>query len=134
MDTTGVEKYVMPEEEYGKLQDTVLAWKKRNKLGRFDPNKDEKEQLELKRQWDEVDSRRIVVGARCRVGAADLNRRGTVRFVGEVTEIPNGGVWVGVETDEPTGNQPCLRCRLGRGFFGPPLFFPPNADFGSLPF
>lgn len=93
----------MPEEEYDKLQDSVLAWKKRNKLGRFDPNKEEKDQMELKRQYDTVEARKIVVGARCRVGAPDLDRRGTIRYVGEVDEIPNGGVWVGVETDEPTG-------------------------------
>ncbi|RPB00070.1 hypothetical protein L873DRAFT_1681991 [Choiromyces venosus 120613-1] len=105
VDTTGVEKYVMPEEEYDKLQDSVLAWKKRNKLGRFDPNKDEKDRMELKRQYEEVDARKIVVDARCRVGASDLDRRGTIRYVGEVDEIPNGGVWVGVETDEPTGKN-----------------------------
>lgn len=93
----------MPVEEYDKLNDSVLAWKRRNKLGRFDPNKDEKEQQELKRQYEEVDARKITVGARCRVGGADLDRRGTVRYIGEVNEIPNGGVWVGIEADEPTG-------------------------------
>lgn len=93
----------MPVEEYDKLNDSVLAWKRKNKLGRFDPNKDEKEQKELKRQYEEVDVRKISVGARCRVGGADLDRRGTVRYVGEVNEIPNGGVWVGFEADEPTG-------------------------------
>lgn len=102
-DISQVEKYVMPVEEYDKLNDSVLAWKRRNKLGRFDPNKDEKEQKELKRQYEEVDARKISVGARCRVGDADLDRRGTVRYVGEVNEIPNGGVWVGFEADEPTG-------------------------------
>lgn len=104
-DLSAVEKYVMPVEEYDKLQDSVLAWKRRNKLGRFDPNKDEKEQQELNRQYEEVEAKKIVVGARCRVGGADLDRRGTVRYVGEVKEIPNGGVWVGVEADEPTGKN-----------------------------
>jgi tubulin-specific chaperone B len=97
----------MPTEQYDKLQDTVLAWKKRNKLGRFDPNKEDKDQNELKRQYEEVEARKIVVGARCRIGDPDLDRRGTVRYVGEVKDIPNGGVWVGVEADEPTG-KPCL--------------------------
>ncbi|RMZ75117.1 hypothetical protein DV737_g5444, partial [Chaetothyriales sp. CBS 132003] len=32
-----VEKYVMPEEDYARRNDSVMAWKKRQKLGRFDP-------------------------------------------------------------------------------------------------
>jgi tubulin-folding cofactor B len=95
----------MPVEEYDKLSDSVLAWKRRNKLGRFDPNKDEKEQQELGRQYEEVNVRKITIGARCRVGGIDLDRRGIVRYIGEVDEIPNGGVWVGVETNEPTGKN-----------------------------
>src|SRR5207302_9638196 len=98
-------KYVMPEEEYDKLQDSVLAWKKRNKLGRFDPDKEEKDRMELERQYGEVGAREIVVGARCRVGASDLDRRGTIRYVGEDNEFSIGGVWVGVETDEATGKS-----------------------------
>jgi len=45
----------------------------------------------------------IAIGMRCEVmpGA----RRGTVRFVGEVTEISAGGYWVGVEFDEPLGHN-----------------------------
>jgi tubulin-folding cofactor B len=45
----------------------------------------------------------ISVGQRCEVmpGA----RRGTVRFVGEIEEIPAGGYWVGVEFDEPLGHN-----------------------------
>jgi len=130
----------MPEEEYDKLQDSVLAWKKRNKLGRFDPNKEEKDQMELKRQYDIVEARKIVVGARCRVGASELDRRGTVRYVGEVNEIPNGGVWVGVETDEPTGNfrfplsssisSGVVFATWGRKARHPP-FFLLEADLGS---
>ena len=32
--TAGVEKYVLPEEEYEKKTDSVLAWKKAQQLGR----------------------------------------------------------------------------------------------------
>lgn len=35
-------------------------------------------------------------------GEGGMAKRGTVRFVG-VAEIGKGGVWVGVELDEPTG-------------------------------
>lgn len=46
----------------------------------------------------------VVAGARCEVvsGDSDIAKRGTVRFVGEA-EIARGGVWVGVELDEPLG-------------------------------
>jgi tubulin-folding cofactor B len=37
-DVSGVDKYVMPENEYEQRTDSVLAWKKKAKLGRFDPN------------------------------------------------------------------------------------------------
>lgn len=103
LDDSTVEKFVMPEEEYAKRNDSVLAWKKRQNLGRFNPEKEKKEAVELERSWADVEARRIVVGTRCRVGGADLDKRGTVRFVGEVKEIPNKGLWVGFEADEPTG-------------------------------
>lgn len=95
----------MPAEEYTKLTDSVLAWKQRNQLGRFDPNASQNVEKELARQWEVVKENGIEVGKRCRVGGEE-GRRGTVRFVGEVKEIPSGGVWVGVEADEPTGLFP----------------------------
>src|SRR5690554_4948313 len=93
----------MPAEDYTKLTDSVMAWKKRNQLGRFDPKADENVGKELARQWEVVESNGIEVGKRCRVGGADAGRRGVVRYVGEVKEIPAGGVWIGFEADEPTG-------------------------------
>ena len=91
----------MPAEQYEKLPDTVLAWKQRNKLGRFDPNAASSADADKARLWETVTARGIEVGKRCKVG----ERRGTVRFVGEVAEIPNGGLWVGIEGDEPTGKN-----------------------------
>lgn len=37
-DLSAVEKYEMPSTEYEARTDSVLAWKKAQKLGRFDPN------------------------------------------------------------------------------------------------
>jgi tubulin-folding cofactor B len=37
-DLSSVEKYVLPTETYEARSDSVLAWKKNQKLGRFDPN------------------------------------------------------------------------------------------------
>lgn len=46
----------------------------------------------------------MIVGARCEVQGGDgaIDRRGTIRFVGQAP-MGRGGVWVGVELDEPTG-------------------------------
>ncbi|KAI5787111.1 CAP Gly-rich domain-containing protein [Geopyxis carbonaria] len=106
-DTSEVEKYVMPEEDYSKRNDSVLAWKKRSQLGRFDPNKEANEAKELKRQWSIVEARGISIGKRCRIGGAEAGRRGAVRYIGEVPEIPAapGSVWIGFEADEPTGKN-----------------------------
>ncbi|OAQ72993.1 tubulin specific chaperone cofactor B [Pochonia chlamydosporia 170] len=104
-DTSGVDKYVMPEEEYEKKNDSVLAWKKAQKLGRFDPNAPSHEQARLEALEQEVRQRGIQVGRRCRIGGEDT-RRGVVKYVGEVKQIPNGiGQWVGVHLDEPVGKN-----------------------------
>ena len=104
-DTSGVDKYVMPENEYEKKADSVLAWKKAQKLGRFDPNAPSHEKARLESLEKEVAQRGIDIGKRCRVGGDDT-RRGVIRYVGEVGEIPNGiGQWVGVHLDEPVGKN-----------------------------
>ena len=95
----------MPAAEYEKKTDSVLAWKKAQKLGRFDPNAPSHEQARLEALEEEVRQRGIEVGKRCRVGGEDT-RRGTISYVGEVGEIPNGiGKWVGVQLDEPVGKN-----------------------------
>ena len=110
-DISSVEKYQMPESQYEQLSDSVLAWKKQQKLGRFDPNaKSAKDMAEERRLKDEneIRTKAIEVGMRCRVGYDDT-RRGTVRFVGEVVglggEKEAGYRWVGVELDEPLGRN-----------------------------
>lgn len=104
-DTSNVDKYIMPKDEYEKKTDSVLAWKKKQQLGRFDPNAPSQEQAKIAAMEQEVAQRGIEAGKRCRVGADDL-RRGMVKYVGEVKEIPGGlGPWVGVHLDEPVGKN-----------------------------
>ncbi|ROT40285.1 cell polarity protein alp11 [Sodiomyces alkalinus F11] len=104
-DATGVEKFVLPEEEYEKKTDSVLAWKKAQKLGRFDPSAPSHEEAKIAAHEQDIQRRGIEVGKRCRVGGEDT-RRGVIRYVGEVKEIPNGlGPWVGVHLDEPVGKN-----------------------------
>lgn len=104
-DTSNVEKYVMPEEEYAQKTDSVLAWKKAQKLGRFDPEAPSIEAAKIAALEREIRERGIEVGKRCRVGSEDT-KRGTVMYVGDVTEIPGGlGAWVGIRLDEPVGKN-----------------------------
>jgi tubulin-folding cofactor B len=95
----------MPEETYQELPDSVLAWKKTQKLGRFDPNAPAIEEQKAKAIWQEVKKRDIEVSKRCQLGE-DSARRGTIAFVGEVPEIKGAvGPWVGVMLDEPLGKN-----------------------------
>ena len=104
-----VEKYEMPTAQYEGLTDSVLHWKRTNRLGRFDPNAKSGEEVEAeRREKDEAEVRRkgVQVGKRCRVNKTD-EKRGKVRFVGEVDglggEGGKGALWVGVVLDEPVG-------------------------------
>lgn len=45
----------------------------------------------------------ISVGDRCEVTPGE--RRGTIKFIGEIPEIKVGGFWVGVQLDEPIGSN-----------------------------
>ena len=97
----------MDPETYSSLPASVLAWKRANKLGRFDPSAPEQVASKVSSHWDTISSRGIEVGKRCRVGSDDAARRGVIRYVGEIKEIPGpeGAPWVGVELDEPVGKN-----------------------------
>ncbi|KAF3002903.1 hypothetical protein E8E13_002080 [Curvularia kusanoi] len=104
-DLSAVDKYVMPTAEYESRTDSVLAWKKAQKLGRFDPNAPTIEQQKILASEREVDERGLVVGSRVRLLPESDARRGTISFTGLVPEIPGIGAWVGVTLDEPTGKN-----------------------------
>lgn len=104
-DVSSVPKYTMPASTYQNLPDSVLAWKKNNKLGRFDPAAPEVVKQKTEAGWKEVAARNITVGKRCQLGT-DSARRGIIAFVGEVEEIPGiKGPWVGIVLDEPLGKN-----------------------------
>lgn len=121
-DTSNVEKFTLPIAEYQARTDSVLAWKKAQKLGRFDPEAPQIVQEKSDASFAEVEHRGestwdisrqcsswyagIKQGLRCRLLPESDHRRGTVAYVGEVAEIPGGvGAWVGVQLDEPTGKN-----------------------------
>lgn len=50
-------KYEMPVAEYESRTDSVLAWKKNQKLGRFDPNAPTIEQQKIRASEREIEER-----------------------------------------------------------------------------
>lgn len=81
--------------------DTVLAYKQRNKLGRF---------ADVPVPSGFVAPPPMVpssfrIGSRCQVSLSDdFAKRGVIRFMGRTKFGPQDGtVWIGVELDEPIG-------------------------------
>ncbi|KAF9269345.1 hypothetical protein L218DRAFT_969850 [Marasmius fiardii PR-910] len=116
-DVSQVEKFELSDAAYAQRQDSVLAYKQRNKVGRFAP-KDES----TAHKEPEVN---ISLGSRCEVESTEpgLSKRGTVRFVGQ-TKFRSDGVWVGIEYDEPFGKndgsvdgERYFNCRPNYGVF-----------------
>ncbi|EEP78350.1 conserved hypothetical protein [Uncinocarpus reesii 1704] len=121
-DVSSVEKYTLPTSTYESLPNTVLAWKKSQKLGRFDPEtltpeeiakkQAEKDAADIKNRGLELSKRAIILPS-----SPPHIRRGTVRFIGPVPTIPSGNpkaaedpeipapLWVGIELDEPMGKN-----------------------------
>jgi hypothetical protein len=56
-DTSAVEKYEMTTTDYESRTDSVLAWKKSQKLGRFDPNAPSIEQQKIADSLREIEER-----------------------------------------------------------------------------
>lgn len=115
----------LSEEEYAKKQDSVLNWKKENKLGRFDPRYQEK--LKHHHSLQEEKIKNLALNQRCEVKSStspsNINsvRRGWLRFLGPVPEIPANSkeeeIWCGIEFDEPLGkNNGSIK---GKQYFGP---------------
>ncbi|MCJ1307344.1 hypothetical protein MMC25_000990 [Agyrium rufum] len=106
LDGSSVPKYVMPEETYESLPDTVRAFKKAHKIGRFDPEAPELEKRKEVEIWHEVEDRGIQVSKRICL-LPSTTRRGTVAFVGAIPTLPGpkGSPWIGVVLDEPQGKN-----------------------------
>ncbi|KAF9395223.1 hypothetical protein BGX21_010024 [Mortierella sp. AD011] len=104
-DVSLVKKFELTEEEYEKRTDSVLAFKKRNHIGRFGDGASDTSSASAQDRAFEEAAKNIKVGDRCEVdmGSDSLKRRGTVRFIGK-TEFQSG-LWIGVQYDEPLGKN-----------------------------
>lgn len=97
-----VQKFELTQEEYAQRRDTVMAYKARNKIGRFASPPPEDAMTTAAAPLPEG----LQAGARVRVDASSTGiniKLGTVRYVGETSFAK--GVWVGVEYDEPVGKN-----------------------------
>lgn len=105
-DTSNVEKFELSQDEYNKRQDSVRAFKERNKLGQFNEEERKRKEAELKVREvkEEAKAESFNIGDRCEVSVVGQpGRRGQVKYVGKTDFKP--GVWVGVQYDEPFGKN-----------------------------
>lgn len=130
------ELYKLDEKQYDQMPNTVKRWKQENRLGRYDPVLRAKKKHII--QEDNAKASKIHVGERCKLTNSSIQRLGTVRFVGKVSEIDPQRTWVGVELDDPFGkNDGSIKgtryftCKMNHGSFVRPLVvetgdFPPE--------
>lgn len=115
VENPNVKRFELTDEEYAQRRDTVMAYKVRNKIGRFaSPPPAAPSSSSTSSGGDRGTAQGysllpegLQVGARVRVdlSSSGLNiKLGTVRYVGE-TKFAKGGIWVGVEYDEPVGKN-----------------------------
>eukprot|EP00050_Salpingoeca_kvevrii_P022987 m.135921 g.135921 ORF g.135921 m.135921 type:complete len:241 (+) comp9897_c0_seq1:1349-2071(+) len=106
-DVSKVEKFELEQDDYEKMRGTVLDFKRRNKLGRFNEELVAKREAEKQAVDDEQRkaAELIHVNDRCEVVIPGTGgpRRGTVRYVGH-TDFQSGW-WIGVQYDEPVGKN-----------------------------
>ncbi|XP_038075221.1 tubulin-folding cofactor B-like [Patiria miniata] len=109
-DLSKVEKYEITDDDYSKRTDSVLAFKKKHKMGQFrEEDPEEAAQREALKKEKEAEEERLAgaieVGSRCQVNipSAPPVKRGTVMFVGKTDFKP--GFWIGVKFDEPMGKN-----------------------------
>ncbi|KAM7352522.1 tubulin-binding cofactor B [Cochliomyia hominivorax] len=101
-----VEKFVLAESEYDQKENTVRSFLKRNRMGKY--NEEEQQREEAKRkEKEELEKQKAelcTIGSRCQVTVKGCpTRRGTVMYNGPLEG--KTGVFIGVKYDEPLGKN-----------------------------
>ncbi|KAF6736815.1 Tubulin-folding cofactor B [Oryzias melastigma] len=105
-DVSKVEKFELPDEAYGQKSDSVRAFMKKQRLGRYNEEEMAKKKAQLAAHEEEqtTAASSISVGSRCKVEVPKQpTKLGTVMYVGTTDFKP--GYWVGVKYDEPLGKH-----------------------------
>lgn len=146
-DVSKVQKYVMADDEYGKRENTYRKYKQSmvaadptwtlekemaGRAGRTLPPAASAETI-TDPEHLAAEASSMTIGDRCQVKLG--GRRGTVRYVGKVEQLP-AGFWVGIEYDEPAGKHDgyvrghrYFRCPMGHGA----LLRPDKLEVGDFP-
>ncbi|KAH9471643.1 hypothetical protein MJO28_017625 [Puccinia striiformis f. sp. tritici] len=127
-DVSQVEKFELPIQEYEKRSDSLLAFKIRNKLGRFNDDQNKESEEECNPNQEELQAK-YPLGSRCQITPTTISSnesplRGTLKFIGPVKFNQKHPYWIGVELDEPRGKNngsvdghPYFECPPNRGIF-----------------
>ncbi|GMF59521.1 unnamed protein product [[Candida] boidinii] len=138
--------YVLEESEYNKMSNTVRKWKQDQKLGRFDPEFNNKKNEIIEKSNKK--SENFKINDRCIINNGkddikDIKRLGEIKYIGKIPEIDNENIWIGVELDEPLGKNDgsikgvrYFQCQKNYGSFVKPSVvevgdFPKEDLFGS---
>mmetsp|Transcript_16569 Transcript_16569/g.24893 ORF Transcript_16569/g.24893 Transcript_16569/m.24893 type:complete len:325 (+) Transcript_16569:31-1005(+) len=112
-----IQKYRMSDQDYEQRKGTVREWirEQRDKDPEWQPPKPNMMMNGLggdnmnstlnstQQNPANVDATQFTLNARCQI--APGARRGSVAFVGDVPDIPGGGLWIGIRLDEPLGKH-----------------------------
>lgn len=98
-DLSQVEKYVMSDEAYDRLENTVRAKKRAEAAARAGAREAEPREVPERPPTPEGAKELFFLGARCQV--APGGRRGTIAHVGPISA--QRGTWIGIVLDEPQG-------------------------------
>eukprot|EP00416_Gambierdiscus_australes_P035017 CAMPEP_0171107110 /NCGR_PEP_ID=MMETSP0766_2-20121228/66192_1 /TAXON_ID=439317 /ORGANISM="Gambierdiscus australes, Strain CAWD 149" /LENGTH=315 /DNA_ID=CAMNT_0011568353 /DNA_START=54 /DNA_END=1002 /DNA_ORIENTATION=+ len=133
-DVSQVEKYVMPDEEYDKLRNSVRAHKRAAKEAAREAGRGSQRpasQGPLEMTLDET-AAAFPCGSRCECEPG--GRRGEVCYVGPLVNAK--GIWIGIRLDEPQGQndgkkdgRAYFECRDKYGCFARPM----NVRIGDYP-
>ncbi|KAI8125121.1 hypothetical protein FF38_12491 [Lucilia cuprina] len=101
-----VEKFVLAESEYDQKENTVRSFLKRNRMGKY--NEEEQQREEAKRkEKEELEKQKAAlctVGSRCQVTVKGCpTRRGTIMYNGPLEG--KSTIFIGVKYDEPLGKN-----------------------------
>lgn len=105
-DLSEVEKFELSEEEYAKRSDTLKAFLKQNKLGKYNEEEAKKREEEKQRELEKEE--RLIsamkINDRCEISIpGNPKRRATIMYIGKTDFKP--GWWIGVKYDEPFGKN-----------------------------
>ncbi|KAK5604714.1 hypothetical protein CRENBAI_012455 [Crenichthys baileyi] len=141
-DSSKVEKFELPDDEYEKRTESVRSFLKKQHLGRYNEEEVSKKKAELsiREEQQKAAAEAISVGSRCKVEVpGQPTKVGMVMYVG-TTEFKSG-YWVGVKYDEPMGKhngtvqgKQYFECQDKYGAFVKPLSVTvgdfPEEDYG----